>query len=74
MTQVLVEEHRCVRDWPREIYVLSEALRSSDTILQSSLIEHIRRELRKAGMHSVLNLKADRAVPKYNKPLEERLS
>jgi hypothetical protein len=74
LAKVLVEKHRRIGDRPREVDILPQALRSSNTVLQSAFIEHVRREFGQAGVHSVLNLKSDRPVPKKHQALEEGLS
>lgn len=73
MTQVLVEEHGCIRDGPREVDILAETLWGSDTVLQRALVEHVGREFRQARMHAVLHLQTDRPVPKHDKAFEEGL-
>lgn len=58
---------------PREIHVLPQPFWRSDSILQSSLVEHVGREFGKARMHSVLNLESDRSVPEEDQAFEEGL-
>lgn len=73
LSQVLVEEHWCIRDGPGEVDVLAKTLRGSDTILQCAFVEHIGRELRATRVHTILDLKSNWAVAKDNKALEKRL-
>jgi hypothetical protein len=70
LAQILVEEHRRIRDRPREIYVLSKPLGRRNTVLQSSLVEHVGRELGKARVHTILHLETDRTITEHDKPFE----
>jgi hypothetical protein len=73
LSKVLVEEHRRIGHWPREIDILPQPLRCSHAILESAFIEHIRGKFGKAGVHAVLHLKSDRTVTKDDEALKERL-
>jgi len=64
LSQVLVEKHRRVGNWPREVDILAQSFRSRDTVLKCAFIEHVGREFGKAWMHSILNLETNRAVAK----------
>ena len=59
VAQVRPEHHRIVYHRPREVDLALETLLNCDAILQGAVVEHIRWELRQAGMHAILDLKAN---------------
>lgn len=73
LSEILVKEHRSVWHRPREIHILPQTLRRRNTVLKRPFVEHVRRELRKTGMHTVLNLQTDGAILQGDESFEQRL-
>jgi hypothetical protein len=69
----VVEEHWLVGGWPRETESFKVSFMSRDAILEGTLIESHRWEIRKAWMHSVLDLQSDWADTKADKSFEKGL-
>lgn len=66
-TKVLVEEHRDAQG--EGIDIIVKTFKSSDTILQRAIIEHIRGNSHKQGRMQTRNT----SVTKYNQLFEEQL-
>lgn len=73
IAQVLVEKHWCVRHRPGEIDILSQSLRSSDTVLQGSFVEHVARKFGETRVHAVLHLESYRTVSENDETFEQGL-
>ncbi len=46
LTQILIEKHGCIGNWPGKVDVFSQSLRCRDAVLQGALVEHVRWKFR----------------------------
>jgi hypothetical protein len=58
---------------PGEVDVLLEALGGGDSVLEGTFVEHVGGELGEAGVHAVLDLKANGTVAEEDEALKEGL-
>lgn len=68
-----MEVHGSRRLRPGEINVLLESFRCRDSVLKCPFVEHVGRELRKAGVHAVLDLESNGSIAEEDESLKEGL-
>jgi hypothetical protein len=69
----MVEEHRLILLWPRELEAVEDSILLGDAVLQRALVEGQGREVTEAWVHSVLHLQPDGSDTEANEALEETL-
>src|SRR5712675_1032671 len=73
LTQILIEKHGCVWNRPGKVNIFPQPLWGGDTVLQSTLVEHVGWEFGQARVHAILHLQTDRTVAEHDQALKQRL-